>query len=664
MVPPNSNHSVAAIDELLDQLAVFAQDAKIQTPPFLSRSVQVAEALLGLRWAAFVGAVGEANEKQAKVLFLAGSDVAAREFSGIESVYPRLKNADGRQAGWLDCFEQSTTLAAVEIVFAGRTWGWLIAAKEAKQHFKSVETEVLAGIAETVSEHLLTQLSAQHSQSIENQSRLDSFKLNAHRSLDLKQIAKLIVNDARWLCQVERVSLLTASRRGKFALAAVSSVATLDRKSDLKVALERMANLAVAANMPLASDRIAGLDNARDANSESLSVSVQAWQRKHGDGFLFGLPVLEHGHQTPIGFLVFEAEASIDRPKFARSLRQIEPHVSLAMSNARRVAAIPFRRSLQWIGARSRLSWLAKVAMACMLLVGMLLAFAVVEQPFAVRTHGELLPRIERQVCAQMDGNLATVHVEHGQSVRQGQVLATIENSDLEAELDDVGGEYAKTKQLLESKKILLGQYGHSGDQSLTGRLAAEIGDLNFQLELLDSRRKFLVEKQKKLNVIASQSGQIITWQTHSKLLGKPVRWGDELFRVADLNGPWDVVLRVPENRIGYILGALSSRDSQAANLSSGGSVENDESAVMSVQFFLQSDPATKYQAEIVEVCRSAEIDPDHGKLTVIRCTVPSDLMNRRHGATIVADVDCGQRPMWFVYFGEFYDGVRRRWVW
>lgn len=664
MVQSKPIQSVAAIDDLLDQLASFALDAKIQTPPFLSRSVQVAETVLGLRWAAVVGAVGQTNESQSEVLFLAGSDLAAREFSQIKSGYPRLKSPHNRQTSWLDWVQQSTTLEAVEIVFGGRTWGWMVAAKQPKQNFNSVESEVLAGVAETVSEHLLTQMSVQNSQVAENQSRLDAFKLNAHRSLDLKQVAKLIVNDARWLCQVERVSLLTASRRGKLTLAAVSSVAKLDRSSDFKSMLERMANLAVAANVPLASDRIAGLNDGQDAKLEILNEAIQVWQRNHGDGFLFGVPVAGHSEKTPIGFLVFEAPSSIDRPNFARSLRQVEPHVSIALANARRVDSIPFRRSLQWFGDRVRLSWLAKAALVLTMLAGLLLAFAVVEQPFAVRTHGELLPRIERQVCAQMDGNLATVHVEHGQSVRQGQLLATIENSDLDAELDRVGGEYAKTKQLLESKKILLGQYGHSGDQSLTGRLAAEIGDLNFQLELLESRRGFLAEKQKKLNVTATQSGEIITWRTHAKLLGKPIRWGDELFRVADLNGPWDVVLRVPENRIGYILGARSNRDLHVSKASTAGVVDSSDAAVKSVHFFLKSDPAKRYQAKIIEVCRAADVDPDNGKFTTIRCTVPSDLLNRRHGATIVADIDCGQRPMWFVYFGEFYDNVRRRWVW
>lgn len=662
MAQPNFKLTVGAIDELLDQLAALAIEPKVETPAFLSRAVQVAESLLGLRWAAVLGLVATVDASRHDALFLAGSDVASREFSGLGTTYPRLIGESDRQADWLDRVQQSTSHDAVEIVCAGRTWGWLVAAKEPNQPFKSFETEVLEGVAEAVVEHLLATMARQNSELVGQRNRLDSFKLNTHRSLELKQAAKLIVNDARWLCLCERVTLLAASRTGKLKLTAVSSVATLDRKSDFKSKLERLANLAIDADVPLASDPIAGTSQSENRKLRTLRHSVEEWQQGHGFEFLFGLPVVDRVSKTMMGFLVFEANGSIDRPKFVEALRQVEPHVSVAMSNSRQFDSIPFRKTLQWVGFRFRLPNLLKVMFAVVAVVVFFAALALVESPFSVRTHGELLPRTDWQVCAGIEGDLASVLVRHGQAVQEGQLLATIQNAELKAELDSVEGEAAKVKQLIESKKILLGQYGHSGDQALMGRLAAEISDLNFQLELLANRNKFLLKKQDKLNVLAPQSGQVITWEPRAKLLGKPVRWGDGLFNVADLNGPWDIVLRVPESRIGYILDAGSDKSSQE---SLADDIDrNDVSVARSVTFFLKSDPGNRYTSEIVEVCNAVEVDPDKGKVTTIRCKVPADLVNRRHGATIVADIHCGDRPMWFVYFGEFYDQLRRRWVW
>ena len=576
-----------------------------------------------------------------------------------------MSSPDGQAASWLELVEQSPGLTAIEICFASERWGWLLAAKSSKQHFKSVEKEVLGGIVEIVVEHLNAKSAIRNADCVEHERRLNTFKLNAHRSLEPKLAANLIVNDARWLCGCERVAILTVARAGKLKLAAVSSIATLDRKSDFCMKLESLARLAVEANVPMTSDRIGGIGTEENEKEKKLQRAILNWQQKHGFGFLFGLPLVDRVDQTAVGFLVFEAKDSIDRPNFARALRQVEPHAALAIANVNRMNSIPFRQTLRWIGRRAKLPWIFKAALVVTALAALIAVMVYVDRPFSVRTHGELLPRVDQQVCAQIEGNLGSVAVEHGQVIRQGQLLATIENSDLEADFDGVVGEYAKTKQLVESKKILLGQYGHSGDQALVGRLAAEISDLGFQLELLDNRRKYLLHKKEKLNVRAPRDGQIITWQTKSKLLGKPVRWGDNLFSVADLDGPWDVVLRVPENRVGYILDCGRNLRRKETVAGSGQQLPGTTvGSLRSVEFFLKSDPSKRYEAEIVEVSSAVEVDDSLGKLTTIRCTVPAELVNRRHGATIVADIDCGDRPLWFVCFGEFFDGVRRRWVW
>lgn len=274
-----------------------------------------------------------------------------------------------------------------------------------------------------------------------------------------------------------------------------------------------------------------------------------------------------------------------------------------------------------------------------------------------MRAHGELLPRIQHTVSAKVDGNVATVEVEHGQSVVAGQRLATIHSPDLISEIESVDGEFAKTRELMESKKILMGQYGHAGDPALIGRLAAEVSDLKFQLELLQNRQTFLAEKRRQLEIIAPEQGQVITWRPQANLLGKPVRWGDQLFDIADLEGDWDVVLQVPEQRIGYVWGKV--RDDVTAN---NPTLDNSDQK-LTVEFFLLSNPNKRYQSKVIEIARTVELDPELGALTTIRCNVPEELRHCRHGASVVADIDCGNRSLAFVCFGEFWDGLRRNWV-
>ena len=291
------------------------------------------------------------------------------------------------------------------------------------------------------------------------------------------------------------------------------------------------------------------------------------------------------------------------------------------------------------------------------MIAALIVALFTLQRPFSVRAAGELLPQIEQTVSAQVDGNMATVEVEHGQTVVAGQRLATIHSPDLISEIESIDGEYAKTRQLIESKKILMGQYGHAGDPALVGRLAAEVSDLKFQLELLQARQTFLNEKHQQLNVVAPRRGQIITWRPQANLLGKPVRWGDPLFQIADLDGNWEVVLQVPEQRIGYVWDKIGKADTN-------GEFQSDNSGTeLSVNFFLKSNPNKLYQSSVTEIARSVEIDPDLGALTTIRCRVPEELKHCRHGASVVADIDCGNRSLAFVCFGEFWDSLRRSWV-
>ena len=356
-------------------------------------------------------------------------------------------------------------------------------------------------------------------------------------------------------------------------------------------------------------------------------------------------------------FLVLEADQMIDRASFATALRQVQPHAAIAISNAKRFESIPFRNGLAAFKRVAGLGSLFKFAVLVAVVAAVIAAMVFVQMPFSVRARGELLPKIEQTVSAKIEGNMATVDVEHGQQVVTGQRLATIDSPELISEIESVDGEHAKTQQLIDSKKILMGQYGHAGDPSLIGRLAAEISDLQFQLELLQNRQTFLQAKRRQLEVVAPRSGQVITWRPQANLLGKPVRWGDHLFDIADLDGDWEVVLQVPEQRIGYVWDRVA-KDGVGSK-----STFNKPEQALSVEFFLQSNPNRRYQSTVIEIARSVELDPELGVLTTIRCRVPEELKHCRHGASVVADIDCGNRSLAFVCFGEFWDGLRRSWV-
>ena len=660
--------SAGTIDQLLDELANLAVSPDIDTGQFCNQTVQVAESLLNLQWAAVVASTdGPTNDDRSEApqagearnvaqpntfVLVAGGDVASKRLSQLCQPFPKLAGRSDRT--WQDALKSLPHICCAPIVVRNQTWGWLIAAKKNETPVKGFETEVLSGIGEIVTDHLKTQSEQKNQTQVQFQNRLDAFKLNAHTSLNVHRSSKQIANDVRWLCGCERATLLSVNSTKNFAkVLAVSSIATVNRNSDFTKRLQQMTSIAAKSGLMLTTDPIAG----QNQNTKLKSL-VERWSQTSGFAFLFGIPLIDRVDGKTTGFLVLEADETIDRASFATSLRQVQPHVAIAISNAKRYESIPFRNSLAAFKHVIGLSNLLKLAVLMAVIAAVVAAMAYLQMPFSVRARGELLPKIEQAVSAKIEGSMATVDVEHGQRVVTGQRLATINSPDLISEIESVDGEHAKTKQLIDSKKILMGQYGHAGDPSLIGRLAAEISDLQFQLELLQNRQTFLQEKRRQLEIIAPRSGQVITWRPQANLLGKPVRWGDQLFVIADLDGDWEVVLQVPESRIGYVW------DQAGTNGVGSKTIPTKPDRDLSVEFFLQSNPSQRYQSSVIEIARSVELDPELGALTTIRCRVPEELKHCRHGASVVADIDCGNRSLAFVCFGEFWDGLRRSWVW
>jgi GAF domain-containing protein len=664
-----AKQSVATVDSLLDGLMHLAGDKELTTDEFYSAVVQVVETLVPVQW---VAVVAYGSDRQA--VFLQGTSDAKTQFAAITQRYPRIDRHD-EALDWSEIVEQTPTLAATEIKQGNRVWGWLVAESDGQRRFQSVQLELLKGVAQIADEFLATQKNKQTLAKQERHERLERYKIAVHGSLDSQHVAHVIANEGRWLVNCDRVSVLIGGNAERsLRLVAVSSVASVDSKSEFARSLTSLTKLAIEQDAPLASDAI--FDQQTGDAVQCVNRQLAEYQKTSGYEFVFGLPLatstkspvgngIDGGtksHSRKVGYLVFESSHEIDRARFAEFLRPVTQHAAAAIANATTFEAVPLRKSLSWLGNQFRFSRGLKWGLAAAAFVAFLALMIFVQLPFQIRVAGELLPRQQQPVFAEVNGEVASIHVEHGQHVRAGQKLATLRSTELDAEIQRVVGESAKTQQLIDSKKILLNQYGHGGDQILAGRLAAEVSDLGFQIEVLQEEEKFLAKKQANLKLLSPIDGKVTTWRPSETQLGKPVKWGDEVLAVADLDGDWDVVLKVPERRVGYLMEHLRDLEVSNGGQQQSGFCDVSELKV-SVDLFLKSDPGAIYQAEIAEVSTIVEIDPVLGPVTTIRCEVPVALADRRDGATVLADIECGQRPMWFVGFGEFVDGLRRNWV-
>ena len=136
--------------------------------------------------------------------------------------------------------------------------------------------------------------------------------------------------------------------------------------------------------------------------------------------------------------------------------------------------------------------------------------------------------------------------------------------------------------------------------------------------------------------------GQALTWNLQELLDARPVQRGQALLTVADLDGPWELELHVPDHRAGHVLAA---REALRADLD--------------VSFALAAEPGTVYQGHIEDVALSTELDEADGATVLVTVAFDRDeVQGLRPGATVMARIHCGRRSLGYVWL---HDLVRSR---
>jgi len=107
--------------------------------------------------------------------------------------------------------------------------------------------------------------------------------------------------------------------------------------------------------------------------------------------------------------------------------------------------------------------------------------------------------------------------------------------------------------------------------------------------------------------------------------------------------GPWEVELHMPEDRMGDI--------ARAAKLA------EERHEPLSVANILATDPGTTLKGTVKEIARSADIiEKDVGNVAVIKVAINKqeiDPRNLRAGATVIAKVYCGRRSLGYVWYHD-----------
>jgi multidrug efflux pump subunit AcrA (membrane-fusion protein) len=518
------------------------------------------------------------------------------------------------------------------------------------------------------------------------------FLARVHGSLDLDDVAAVIVNELRRLLACDRVALVLVTR-GRARVLAASGQESFDDRSNVAKAWESFTEAVAALDEPFWYDESpagrapqieTALQHLLDVSPARYSAVVPlrpAKETERGGDDKKGNSTKHAG--DPVGWLIVErfeqspangpapspfvplgqalaasgsassnsAAGSASSAILRERLEMIAPHAGAALDNARRYDRLPLRKLGERIDhlAHGRFAsrWWKWAAIPLLLAAAGLL----IPTELKIEARGKLQPRERRNVFAPVDGIVTLVSVRHGSPVKADEILLTLHSPELDFDLTRVTGEIQTAEQRLESVRttLLNSSGGSASDRSEKLRLTADEQEIVQQLIGLKLQQNELKDQKAALVVKSPSAGLVLTWDVKESLDARPVRKGQLLLSIGDVTGPWEVELQVPDDRIGYVNDAARAATARGPQ---------DKVAV---EFVSASAPQTVYEATLREAARRSET-PREGEATV---RVTADIVampaeELRPGAVVVAKVHCGRTSLARSWLLDLIHVVRR----
>ncbi len=487
----------------------------------------------------------------------------------------------------------------------------------------------------------------------------EQFLLQLHRSLDVKEVATTAANDGRLLLECDRLSV--AVQQGtKTVINAISGQDSVNHRANLVRLMAAMSSKVFVTGEPLVySGKV-------DHLPEQLEEPLADYVQESGSRMVMVIPLFKTEPQThaptesngqqaaerkqkPIGGLIVE-QVSESQPKsgLPEKVKLLSQHVETALSNARthhRLFLMPVWRflgdSFGWLEGRNL--W---KTIGCVVLVALLIA-AMILVPYEYRVEGEgrLMPVTQRDVFAPWDGNVEEIFVTSKMHVKQGQPLLKLKNEALNEQLLTAREELGLEQEQLFALQAELGAASRTPEREDEIRLHGKI--VESKIKIAGAREQVLVLEDRvgKLTVCAPIDGVVATFQIEQLLQNRPVQRGEVLLEIKDETGAWRLELEVEEQRIGHIRRAQEDADNQQ----------------LPVEFVLATAAEKTFKGHLIEMSTRVDSSETAGSILQIYVATDAEKLPDRHiGAEVRAKINCGDKPLGYVLFGDVVEFVQK----
>jgi HlyD family secretion protein len=210
-----------------------------------------------------------------------------------------------------------------------------------------------------------------------------------------------------------------------------------------------------------------------------------------------------------------------------------------------------------------------------------------------------------------------------------------------------VAGQLETARQelaLIDTAKLQHAAVNSSADIEASDLMSKQL-TVEERVRSLESQLRILQAKKAALVVASPINGTVLNWKPAEKLRARPVERGTALFEIGDLKGKWVVELDVADRRAGHVLSALSSQPEH-----------------VTVSFVVATNPEKRYEGKIANTAQTTHLDENGESAVRMEVSIDENKVSElRHGAAIIAKIDCGPQSLGFVWFHELLEELERR---